>query len=694
MLKSLNIKKRLIWWSYQKEIAVIIGASLTIFLALSLGTYSPSDSSWAYATTEGVRITNYGGVVGAQFAALFFYFFGSASLVLVVLSFFLLYLCMLTIPVRQEFDRIISYFVLMLVCATFCYAYGFSFWGEAVPGGLVGSSLFWLLHRWFDQVGAFLFLYTLLLVTIILITQLSFIYWIAWLKPAGNYFLIGCGYLYRFGKSLFLWSARYGIAGARWCARFFDILSEPIAYDAPEGDEMSFDKLRMHGLVGQADSKTVFFLQDTLTNSQLHQPCILSLSKDDGQAGRHDLAKASPNRQDERLVKSEESVISETYNLPNLSIFAGVKKESPDAHNTQAMQELESHARTLEEKLSCFGVSGSVTSIKSGPVVTLFEYKPDIDSKISKIIALEDDLALALKALSIRIIAPIPGRSVVGFEVSNLRRKNVLLAEVIQSREYTHFSGELPLILGQDTIGNNVVVDLARMPHLLVAGSTGSGKSVALNTMLISLLCSRTPDELRLILIDPKRLEFAPYAHVAHLLFPIVTEPKQAAPVLQWVVTEMETRYKRMAEKGARNCADYNKLVHPSINSGRTGTRERSTGEGSGDVECAQLPLIVVMIDELSDLMMTAGREIESLIVRITQMARAAGIHLIVATQRPSVDVITGLIKVNFPSRISFRVTSKIDSRTILDCSCACFKPTMHNRRIAKCFHNDIIRNF
>jgi S-DNA-T family DNA segregation ATPase FtsK/SpoIIIE len=221
-----------------------------------------------------------------------------------------------------------------------------------------------------------------------------------------------------------------------------------------------------------------------------------------------------------------------------------------------------------------------------------------------------------------------------------------LLADVVQSASYEKFVGGIPLILGQDTVGNNVVVDLAKMPHLLVAGSTGSGKSVALNAMLISILCARTPDEVRLILIDPKRLEFVPYADIAHLLFPIITESKDAVSALGWVVHEMDVRYKRMAEKGARNCADYNKIV----------------------TRAEQIPFIVVIIDELSDLMMTAGREIEGLIIRITQMARAAGIHMIVATQRPSVDVITGLIKVNFPSRISFRVTSKIDSRTILDC--------------------------
>ena len=290
-----------------------------------------------------------------------------------------------------------------------------------------------------------------------------------------------------------------------------------------------------------------------------------------------------------------------------------------------------------------------VLLIRNVPVGTRdgADAEPEIDSKISKIIALEDDLALALRAVSIRIIAPIPGKSVVGLEVANKKRKTVLLSQVVSSKEFTGNSSLLPLILGEDTIGKTVVVDLARMPHLLIAGSTGSGKSVALNAMLVSLLCKLTPQDIRLILIDPKRLEFCAYADIGHLLFPIITDPKRVPAVLGWVVHEMERRYILIAESGVKSLADFNKIVSAQ----------------------KALPRIVVVIDELADLMMTSGKEVETLIARIAQMARAAGIHMIVATQRPSVDVITGLIKVNFPSRISFRVTSKVDSRTILDCS-------------------------
>ena len=280
--------------------------------------------------------------------------------------------------------------------------------------------------------------------------------------------------------------------------------------------------------------------------------------------------------------------------------------------------------------------------------MTLFEYEPQDDIKISRILALEDDLALALSATSIRIIAPIPGRSVVGFEVANEQRHDVLFGSVARDAAYIDFAGALPLVLGQDTIGKAVVADLASMPHLLIAGSTGSGKSVALNTILIGLLGKLPPDELKLILIDPKRLEFSAYADISHLIFPIVADVADVPAVLRWVVTQMHERYEQMAERGVRSLDDYNKKVV-------------ATGEGE------KLPRIVMVIDELADLMMLAGRDVEDLIGRIAQMARAAGIHMIVATQRPSVDVITGLIKVNFPGRVSFRVASKIDSRTILD---------------------------
>ena len=334
------------------------------------------------------------------------------------------------------------------------------------------------------------------------------------------------------------------------------------------------------------------------------------------------------------------------YHLPDIEKM--LKQGNVPLHHEVDRVELAQQSAILEEKLALFGVRGKVVRIHPGPVITLFEYKPDSNIKLSKILGLEDDLAMALQALNIRILAPIPGKDVVGFEVANKVRTSVLLSNIFHGAAWTKFQGHLPMILGEDTYGNHIVVDLANMPHLLIAGSTGSGKSVALNCMLVSLLCAKTPEELKLIIIDPKQIEFTAYGRIAHLLFPVITDSKKAVPILKWVVMTMEERYQRMAELGVKNIFEYQKL-----------RAEQS--------ELEIMQFIVVIIDELADLMMTTGKDAEDLIARIAQMSRAAGIHMIVATQRPSVDVTTSLIKVNLPNRISFKVTSKVDSRTILD---------------------------
>jgi S-DNA-T family DNA segregation ATPase FtsK/SpoIIIE len=332
---------------------------------------------------------------------------------------------------------------------------------------------------------------------------------------------------------------------------------------------------------------------------------------------------------------------SQRYQLPPKHVLPH-KSQSDVGLHQQA--DAERAAQQLNNKLQQFGLDCDIAHITVGPVVTLFEFQPKSNVRISRILALEDDLALVLEAQSMRIIAPIPGKSVIGFEVANRERQPVHFADIIRDRAFRDFSGALPLVIGKNTTGDVVIEDLSDMPHVLVAGFTGSGKSVAMNTMVLSLLCARSPDELQLILIDPKRLEFAPYADIPHLLFPIVTQPKDMVNVFKWAVQKMEERYQELADAGARNIEDYHR-VHGA----------------------AAMPFIVMVIDELADIMLTGGKDVELLIVRLTQMARAAGIHLIIATQRPSVDIITGLIKVNVPARIGFKVASKVDSRTILD---------------------------
>jgi S-DNA-T family DNA segregation ATPase FtsK/SpoIIIE len=346
------------------------------------------------------------------------------------------------------------------------------------------------------------------------------------------------------------------------------------------------------------------------------------------------------------------------------------------------------NARLLEKKLKDFGVDGEVVEICPGPVVTMYEFAPGPGVKVSRIAGLSDDLSMALQALSIRIVAPIPGKGVVGIELPNREREMVSLREIFGSEEFHRGKFRLPLALGKDIAGAPLVTDLSRMPHLLVAGATGSGKSVSINTMILSLLYTATPRDVRIIMVDPKMLELSIYEGIPHLLLPVVTNPKKAALALRWAVEEMGRRYRLMSDKGVRSIDSYNKQLEREEKeleenrdmeiveldeadelpeSDEAAIKEML--EQTEELEHAHLPYIVVIVDELADLMMVAGREIEESIARLAQMARAAGIHLILATQRPSVDVITGLIKANFPARISFQVSSKTDSRTILDCN-------------------------
>jgi S-DNA-T family DNA segregation ATPase FtsK/SpoIIIE len=323
--------------------------------------------------------------------------------------------------------------------------------------------------------------------------------------------------------------------------------------------------------------------------------------------------------------------------------------------------ELMERARQLSEKCAEFDVHGSVTQIHPGPVVTTFEFKPDAGVKYSRITGLVDDLCLGIKAESIRIDR-IPGKATVGIEVPNLQRETIMLREVIESDVFRKSTSKLTLALGKLINGGVYATDLTRMPHLLIAGATGSGKSVALNCMITSILYKATPDEVRFIFIDPKRLELGIYADIPHLLTPIVTDPKEAASALRWATSEMETRYKKLALRGVRNIDQYNALL-------RSTGRQLSLleeNEPGGTLE-SPLPYLVLVIDELADLMMVSSREVEESISRLAAMARAVGIHLILATQRPSVDVITGIIKANFPCRIAFKVATKVDSRTIID---------------------------
>jgi S-DNA-T family DNA segregation ATPase FtsK/SpoIIIE len=360
------------------------------------------------------------------------------------------------------------------------------------------------------------------------------------------------------------------------------------------------------------------------------------------------------------------------FELPALDLLAEPKANERKA--TVSPATLEQNARDLEGVLDDFGVKGEIINVRPGPVVTLYELEPAPGIKSSRVIGLADDIARSMSAIACRV-AVIPGKNAIGIELPNARRETVYLRELLASDEFEQSKARLGLCLGKTIGGEPVVADLARMPHLLVAGTTGSGKSVSINTMILSLLYRWTPEECRLIMIDPKMLELSTYDGIPHLLTPVVTDPKQAVIALKWTVREMEDRYRRMSKLGVRNIDGYNARLAQALAKGETLTRTIQTGfdPDSGEaiyekeaLSLDPMPFIVVIIDEMADLMMVAGKDIEGAVQRLAQMARAAGIHVVMATQRPSVDVITGTIKANFPTRISFQVTSKIDSRTIL----------------------------
>jgi len=383
----------------------------------------------------------------------------------------------------------------------------------------------------------------------------------------------------------------------------------------------------------------------------------------------------------------EERVPRRKITQPVLPFAGGAGYETPSLdlldeprHAVVRVDEeaLRKSSEILEAKLGNFGIEGKVVAVRPGPVITTFEIEPAPGVKVNRIVTLQDDLAMALRAIGVRILAPVPGKAVVGIEVANAKREQVFLREIVESEPFAEAQSTLTLALGKDSAGSPVVADLARMPHLLLAGATGTGKSVSLNAMIMSILFKSSPRDVRFVMIDLKMLELSLYEEMPHLLVPVVTDPKKAVVVLKNLVEQMDQRYRLLKEKGVRNIDSYNRLMERDEDERRAGVIELTHVVEDADEEAAEtpvnglrherLPKIVVIIDELADLMMTVGRDVEEPITRLAQKARACGMHLILATQRPSVDVITGLIKANFPARISFQVTARVDSRTILDC--------------------------
>ncbi|HVD78048.1 MAG TPA: DNA translocase FtsK [Vicinamibacteria bacterium] len=631
-----------------RQLAEFLGLSsfaLALMLLISLATYNPGDPAPFFKAGASGPARNFIGPIGAFLAELLVpQLFGMAALLLPLVlgvTGWKLFWCK---PIDAPYTKACGVSALLLsLCAFLALTFGaLTVEGESVrAGGAVGALLAAVLTNSFNRTGAYIVVATCLFVSLILSTQFSF-----------------ATFLSALGTAV---SSRLQALRAAW-AQFLDtrrkekMRREVIKKhtqkekEAPGSDSLPRVRKVKGSPAGDGEELVDLPLRAGAAPTQRPLPFAPPEPelKDDEDG-------AAEPREPKRKKPAPAATVRGNFVLPPASIL-----DEPRTSGTLDKARLFEKAKTLQAKSGEFGVMGNVVEIHPGPVVTTYEFKPDAGVKYSKIVGLADDLALALEAESIRIDR-MSGRGTVGIEIPNEVRETIYLREIVESDAFRNPTSRLTLGLGKTVSGDTYVTDLTAMPHLLIAGSTGTGKSVGLNCMIASILLKATPDEVRMILIDPKRLELGVYEDIPHLLTPVVTDPKIASNVLKWAVTEMERRIRRLASEGVRNIEQFNNLV-------RAEGGERTAPNGNGEEEeLKPLHYIVIVIDELADLMMVSSHEVEEAITRLAQMARAVGIHLILATQRPSVDVLTGLIKANFPSRISFRVAARVDSRTILD---------------------------
>jgi len=628
------------------EIAGVVMAALALLLTVALSSYEPGNPQG-----------NLAGQVGHLFAEWICPALGLTAYLFPIYLFYLTGALFRLFPFPAPFLQPLSFGVFLLSAAVL-----FALWYDNVEvryaGGWIGGFLALHVRYLFNRPGAFIVLVPLLLLSFMGATRLS-------LVRAGQ----GVGVLWEKGKGMTL-------GAFQWCriqwqkrkAQRKDLLRKRKIAKSDRQEEWTINGSK--GGLRTAPPPIIL----TEATEEVSSPSAALRTGPSAALGTGFLP--SPQKKSSLALSPKELPEgSEPYSLPSLSFLdppvrLAVKVDEEALHTS---------SRILENKLADFGIQGKVVAVRPGPVITTYEFEPAAGIKVNRIVALADDLSMVLRAISVRILAPIPGKAVVGIEVSNPRREKICLREILDSNGFSTSESVLTLALGKDTVGKPVVTDLARMPHLLVAGATGMGKSVFLNATIMSLLYKASPQEVRFLMIDPKMLELSLYKNIPHLLSHVITNPREASAALQEAVRQMEYRYKLLHDKGARNVDVYNRLwaaeedeeeevirLTDVVGKGEVVAPRKEVGDGV-PLKHQRLPYIVIVIDELADLMLTVGREIEEPITRLAQMGRAAGIHLILATQRPSVDVITGLIKANFPARASFQVTSRVDSRTILD---------------------------
>jgi S-DNA-T family DNA segregation ATPase FtsK/SpoIIIE len=589
---AVSVEKHKHW----NEMVGLLLFAVGLLVILSLVSYSALDPCFS-VSGSGADIKNYIGIIGAFLADALLKLFGlSAYFIPLFLFGYGIYFALGGTAVHPHLKKI-GGLVLFISSAALFSLQGNTvrFFEEEVPsGGMLGSFISFLLLKGVSVTGSYIVTLTAIVIALMLLTPFSPLKAFAWLRELAEHAIEQTELLITIYR------------GRREKAR----------------------EARQHPVLPKEPPKIVETQKQPSSASKPREP-------------RPEKSPKPVQATFEFMDKGEGKETKGAYQLPSPDLLDPL----PPVVKKVSKEDMLAQSELLARKLMDFDIQGRVTQVYPGPVVTMFEFEPAPGVKVSRIVNLADDLALSMKAASVRIVAPLPGKAAVGIEVPNNTRETVFFRQILESPEYQSHKSKLKVPLGKDIFGASVVSSIEKMPHLLVAGATGSGKSVAINSVILAILYNARPNEVKLVLVDPKMLELSLYNDIPHLLTPVVTQPKKAAETLRALVAEMERRYRTLAAKGSKNIESYNKAV----------------------TEAERLPFIVVIIDELADLMMTVQREVEDSIMRLAQMARAAGIHLIVATQRPSVDVITGLIKANLPARISFQVSSKTDSRTILD---------------------------
>ncbi len=607
-----------------KEGSFILLTALALFLFISLWSFSPEDPGWTKAT-DVTEIHNAGGRAGAGFSSLFLHLFGYLAFLFPFMVVYAGYLVFRerknTLPNNWAFWSFRGFgfiFTLLIGAAIAAQYFVEPDMADAyLSGGILGKLVADFLVGWFNPVGATLLMLAAFFASVTLFTGVSWFQLMDWIGKQTLHFIAWTRQKYN---------------------EFYDEFKDKKAQkEVKQARDTNFQKEKI--------------------KMEQREPVKIKQEAKKIEPSLREQKEKQANLFDDTPVEGE---------LPPVRLL-----DEPKAHTQRISDEaLEALSRLVELKLADFKVEAQVIAVYPGPVITRFELDLAPGVKVSRISTLAKDLARALSTTSVRVVEVIPGKPYIGIELPNENREIVRLKEVIASRAFDESKSNLSMVLGKDISGQPLVIDLIKMPHLLVAGTTGSGKSVGLNAMIVSILYKSSPQEVRLIMIDPKMLELSVYEGIPHLLTPVVTDMKEAANSLRWAVAEMERRYRLMSALGVRNLSGYNRKIMDAISSGEPISDplwqpQDGLEEEAPDLEC--LPKIVIVIDELADMMMIVGKKVEELIARIAQKARAAGIHLLLATQRPSVDVITGLIKANIPSRIAFQVSSKIDSRTILD---------------------------